>query len=229
MDSKGKGINKSGPSSRPRVFARRDFPPAVREELHRQFPQHYSPLPEDAYFSSSESEPMEYNDAASTTPSRSRTRSMSPPLPRIEPSDGPVRRPTPVMGARPGASMSFRMPRSGPLYPTMGEPDLVQPARHSVHLGHSARHGMDMAGPSRSRAVDVNPQREENYMLWSAMFEQEKKATQLAEQFQRHIGAVTLQLEMTRKELKETREARQATKKKGFFATVWDSLRGKKT
>ncbi|KAD6118900.1 hypothetical protein E3N88_10171 [Mikania micrantha] len=49
-----------------------------------------------------------------------------------------------------------------------------------------------------------------------------------AEQFQRHVGAVTLQLEMTRKELKESREASQALKKKGFFASMWDSICGKK-
>ncbi|KAD3640057.1 hypothetical protein E3N88_29280 [Mikania micrantha] len=122
MDAKGKGISKSGPSSRPRVFARRDFPPAVREELHRQFPQHYSPMPEDAYISSSESEPMEHDDATSSTPSRSRTRSMSPLLPRREPNDAPVRRPTPVVGARPGASSSFRIPRSGPLHPVTPPP-----------------------------------------------------------------------------------------------------------
>ncbi|KAD4179987.1 hypothetical protein E3N88_28578 [Mikania micrantha] len=145
-----------------------------------------------------------------------------------EPSDAPVRRPTPVMGARPGASSSFRIPRSGPLHPGMGEPHVTQPARHSIHAGHSARYGREIVGPSRERASESNPQREENFMLWSAMFEQEKKASHLAEQFQRHVGAVTLQLEMTRKELKESREANQALKKKGFFSSLWDSVRGKK-
>ncbi|KAD4180439.1 hypothetical protein E3N88_29030 [Mikania micrantha] len=164
---------------------------------------------------------MEYDDVASTTPSRSRTRSMSPLLPRVEPSDVPMRRPTPVMRARPGASASFHIPRSGPLYPGIGEPNVTQPARHSVHLGRSARYGGDMAGPSMGRATEANPQREESYKLWSAIFEQEKNASLLAEQFQRHVGAVTLQLDMTRKELKESREASQSSK--------MDSIRSKMT